>query len=78
MQGHAQARDVLRQAQRHRQHRMQQAEHRARQGGRQHAHVQRRAQVDDEPAREGPGGHDAFNAQVHDAGAFAQQHAQSA
>ncbi|KAG1239233.1 hypothetical protein G6F68_018681 [Rhizopus microsporus] len=42
---------------------MQQAEHRARQGGRQHAPVQRRAQVDDEPAREGPGGHDAFNAQ---------------
>ncbi len=74
----AQARDVLRQRERHRQQRMQRAEGRTHQRRHGHAGPQAAALVDREPSGKRARDHDAFDAEVEHAGALAQQHAQRA
>jgi len=69
---------VLRQRERDREQRVQQAERRARERGHQHPGPQRAARVDGQPAGERTRDHDALDAEVQHAGALAQQNAERA
>ena len=69
----ADADHMLRQAERHGERRVQQAEHGAGKGRDQHAGPQIAAGIDGEPAGEGAGRHDALDAEIEHAGALADQ-----
>ncbi len=67
---------MLRQAQRHRQDRMQQAEERACEGGDQNPSPETGAQPDSHPAAHRPDDKNTFDAKVQDTGTFADECAQ--
>ena len=69
---------MLRQRQPHRQDSVQQAKHHARECSHPNACPKRRTQVNREPAGEGAGHQNAFNAQVQHPGALTHQHPQRA